>query len=64
MVDFTSVHTWAGFVYVAFVIDAFARRIVGWKVSNSATLEGMGPASCSMRSNRRSMLAGPAPTMA
>lgn len=34
---FTYVHTWAGFVYVAFVIDAFARRIVGWKVSTSAT---------------------------
>lgn len=34
---FTYVHTWAGFVYVAFVIDAYARRIVGWKVSNSAT---------------------------
>ncbi len=32
VVDFTYVHTWAGFVYVAFVIDAFARRIVGWKV--------------------------------
>lgn len=28
--------TWAGFVYVAFVIDVFARRIVGWKVSSSA----------------------------
>ena len=27
--------TWRGFVYVAFVIDAFARRIVGWRVSNS-----------------------------
>ncbi|WP_153039515.1 IS3 family transposase [Sphingobium yanoikuyae] len=37
VVDFTYVHTWAGFVYVAFVIDAFARRIVGWKVSTSAT---------------------------
>lgn len=37
MVYFTYVHTWAGFVYVAFVIDAFARRIVGWKVSSSAT---------------------------
>ena len=31
----TYVTTWAGFVYVAFVIDAFARRIVGWRVSNS-----------------------------
>ena len=37
VVDFTYVHTWIGFVYVAFVIDAYARRIVGWKVSTSAT---------------------------
>ncbi|EIZ79372.1 integrase [Novosphingobium sp. Rr 2-17] len=37
VVDFSYVHTWAGFVYVAFVIDAYARRIVGWKVSTSAT---------------------------
>lgn len=34
--DFTYVATWSGFVYVAFVIDAFARRIVGWRVSRSA----------------------------
>ena len=34
--DFTYVSTWAGFVYVAFVIDVFARRIVGWKVSSSS----------------------------
>ena len=34
--DFTYVSTWQGFVYVAFVIDVFARRIVGWKVSSSA----------------------------
>ena len=33
--DFTYEATWAGFVYVAFVIDAFARRIVGWRVSAS-----------------------------
>src|SRR5690606_18399522 len=33
--DFTFVATWAGFVYVAFVIDVFARRIVGWRVSRS-----------------------------
>lgn len=37
VVEFTYVHTWTGFVYVAFVIDAYARRIVGWKVSTSAT---------------------------
>ncbi|MFJ1312206.1 IS3 family transposase [Ciceribacter sp. T2.26MG-112.2] len=34
--DFTYVSTWQGFVYVAFVIDAFARRIVGWRVSRTA----------------------------
>lgn len=34
--DFTFVATWAGFVYVAFVIDVFARRIVGWRVSRTA----------------------------
>ena len=33
--DFTYVATWVGFVYVAFVIDAFARRIIGWRVSRS-----------------------------
>ena len=33
--DITHVATWTGFVYAAFVIDAFARRIVGWRVSNS-----------------------------
>ena len=33
--DFTYVATWAGFVYVAFVIDVFARRIVGWRASSS-----------------------------
>jgi len=34
--DFTYAATWAGFVYVAFVIDAYARRIVGWRVSRTA----------------------------
>ncbi len=33
--DLTYVAPWRGFVYVAFVIDAFSRRIVGWRVSNS-----------------------------
>ena len=33
--DFTYVATWRGFVYVAFVIDVFSRRIVGWRVSSS-----------------------------
>lgn len=33
--DFTYVATWKGFVYVAFVIDAFARRIIGWRVSST-----------------------------
>ena len=34
--DFTYVSTWSGFIYVAFVIDAYARRIVGWRVSRTA----------------------------
>jgi putative transposase len=34
--DFTYVATWSGFVYVAFIIDAYARRIVGWRVSRTA----------------------------
>jgi len=34
--DFTYVATWTGLVYVAFVIDAFARRIVGWRASRTA----------------------------
>jgi len=34
--DFTYVATWQGFVCVAFVIDTFARRIVGWRVSRTA----------------------------
>lgn len=34
--DFTYVSSWQGFVYVAFIIDVFARYIVGWRVSASA----------------------------
>jgi transposase InsO family protein len=37
--DFTYVSTWVGFVFVAFVIDVFARRIVGWRVSTSLRTE-------------------------
>jgi putative transposase len=33
--DLTYVATWTGFVYVAFVVDAFSRRIVGWRASSS-----------------------------
>lgn len=33
--DFTYVATWAGFVYAAFVIDVFSRRVIGWRVSRS-----------------------------
>jgi putative transposase len=51
--DFTYVATWAGFVYVAFVIDAFARRIVGWRVSRSAqasfVLDALEQALCERR---------------
>jgi putative transposase len=37
--DFTYVATWAGFVYTAFVVDVFARRIVDWRVSRSMTTD-------------------------
>lgn len=35
MSDFTYVSTWQGWLYVAFVVDVYARRIVGWRVSRS-----------------------------
>jgi transposase InsO family protein len=35
--DFACVSTWQGFVYKAFVIDAFARRIVGWRVFSTSS---------------------------
>ena len=37
--DFTYVATWAGFVYVAFVIDVFSRYLVGWRVARSMRTE-------------------------
>ena len=37
--DFTYVRTWAGFVYVAFVLDVFAQRIVGWHASASKKVD-------------------------
>src|SRR6476469_2871043 len=48
--DFTYVSTWTGFVYVAFVIDAYARRIVGWRTSRTAHASFV-----LMRSSRPSM---------
>jgi putative transposase len=51
--DFTYVWTWSGFVYVAFVIDVFARRIVGWRVSRSMrtdfVLDALEQALCARR---------------
>jgi putative transposase len=55
--DFTYVATWQGFVYVAFVIDVFARRIVGWRVSRSAradfVLDALEQALCERRPVRQ-----------
>jgi len=51
--DFTYVSTWIGMVYVAFVIDVFARKIVGWKLSTSMTtsfvLDALSQAICQRR---------------
>ncbi|MDT0636404.1 IS3 family transposase [Spectribacter hydrogenoxidans] len=51
--DFTYVATWAGFVYVAFVIDAYARRIVGWRAASTPrtdlVLDALEQALCARR---------------
>jgi HTH-like domain/Integrase core domain len=39
LADITYVSTWSGFCYTSFVIDAFSRRIVGWRVSSSLRAE-------------------------
>jgi len=50
--DFTYVSTWQGWLYVAFVIDVFARRIVGWRVSNDTKTDFV------LRALERAMYAG------
>ena len=58
--DITYVATWRGFVYVAFVIDAFARRIVGWRASTSLrtdlVLDALEQALCDRRESTREPL--------
>lgn len=58
--DLTYVATWRGFVYVAFVIDAFSRRIVGWRVSTSLksdlALEALEQAICEREEAERDRL--------
>ena len=55
--DLTYVATWRGFVYVAFVIDAFSRRIVGWRVSRSLrsdlALDALEQALCEREDDRQ-----------
>jgi putative transposase len=59
--DFTYVATWQGFAYVAFIIDVFARRIVGWRVSRSAradfVLDALEQALCDRQPVRQGGLA-------
>jgi transposase InsO family protein len=54
--DFTYVSTWQGFVYVAFVVDVYARRIVGWRASSSMqtdfVLDALEQAPCARRRER------------
>ena len=61
--DFTSVSTAQGFVYVAFIIDVFARYIIGWKVSRSArtdfVLDALEQALCARQPFGRSGLIHP-----
>lgn len=37
--DFTYVATWSGFVFVAFIIDAYSRMIVGWRATKTMTTD-------------------------
>ena len=57
--DFTYVAIWSGFVYMAFVIDAYARRIVGWRVSRTAhasfVLDALEQALCERRPAKGSL---------
>ncbi len=39
MSNFTYVSTWQGWLYVAFVVDVFARRVIGWRVATSMTTD-------------------------
>ena len=58
--DFTYVSSWQGMVYVAFVIDVFARRIAGWRVSTSMTtgfvLDALNQAICQRRPTKADAL--------
>ncbi len=60
--DFTYVPTWAGMVYVAFVIDAYSRRILGWRAATtmrtSLVLDALEHALWARRRDGRSSLAG------
>ena len=69
--DFTYCRTWAGFVYVAFVVDVFAQRIVGWHAATTKVTDlvltplrialwDRGPAKAS-RSSRASCCTTPTP---
>ena len=58
--DFTYGSTWQGWLYVAFIVDVFARRIVGWRVSRSMTtdfvLDALEQALCARQPARDSPL--------
>jgi putative transposase len=54
--DFTYVHTWAGFLYLAIVLDVWSRRIVGWSMSASQRTEGLVVAALDMALARRQAL--------
>ncbi|PMR67657.1 hypothetical protein CR158_06170 [Halomonas heilongjiangensis] len=63
MSDFTYVAIWQGFVYVAFVIDAFARWIIGWRVSRTPRTHNRGVQYFSKRYTERLGDAGIEPSV-
>lgn len=63
VVDFTYVSAWQGWLYVAFVTDAFARRIVGWQTSASMTTDLRSSTPWSRRCMRASLARARSRTM-
>jgi putative transposase len=61
--DFTDVSTWQGWLYVAFVIDVFARRIVGWRVQSLIHHSDRGSQYVSIRYSERLAEAGIEPSV-
>ena len=62
--DLTNVSAWTGFVYVAFVVDVFSRRIVGWRVAASLHAElALDALEMAIWARRAAAVRGPGPSL-